>query len=85
MKQRVFDVPKGLSGNVAGYARVSTRGQSLDLQVDALVAAGAVRVFPKYASGATQARSRWKECLEYLQPGNILVVIDLTRARSKHV
>lgn len=79
MQQRVFDVPKGLSGNVVGYARVSTRGQSLDLQVDALVAAGAVKVFQEYASGATQARTRWKECLEYLQPGNILVVNDLTR------
>ena len=79
MEQRVFDVPRGLSGNVVGYARVSTRGQSLDLQVDALVAAGAVRVFQEYASGATQARTRWRECLEYLQPGNILVVNDLTR------
>ena len=79
MEQRVFDVPKGLSGNIVGYARVSTRGQSLDLQVDALVAAGAVRVFQEYASGATQSRTRWKECLEYLQPGNILVVNDLTR------
>jgi DNA invertase Pin-like site-specific DNA recombinase len=79
VEQRVFDVPRGLSGNVVGYARVSTRGQSLDLQVDALVAAGAVRVFQEYASGATQARTRWRDCLEYLQPGNILVVNDLTR------
>lgn len=79
MEQRVFDVPRGMSGNVVGYARVSTRGQSLDLQVDALVAVGAVRVFQEYASGATQARTRWKECLEYLQQGNILVVNDLTR------
>lgn len=47
--------------------------------MDALVAAGAVRVFQEYASGATQTRTRWKECLEYLQPGNILVVNDLTR------
>jgi DNA invertase Pin-like site-specific DNA recombinase len=72
---RVFD----LSNNVIGYARVSTRGQSLDSQVDALVAAGAVRVFQEYASGATQARARWKECLDYLQPGNVLMVADLTR------
>jgi DNA invertase Pin-like site-specific DNA recombinase len=73
--RRIFDV----SGNVIGYARVSTRGQSLDSQVDALVAAGAVRVFQEYASGATQARTRWKECLDYLQPGNVLTVADLTR------
>lgn len=68
-----------MSGNVIGYARVSTRGQSLDSQVDAVVAAGAVRVFQEYASGATQARARWKECLDYLQPGNVLTVADLTR------
>lgn len=68
-----------MSGNVIGYARVSTRGQSLDSQVDALVAAGAMRVFQEYASGATQARTRWKECFDYLQPGNVLTVADLTR------
>jgi DNA invertase Pin-like site-specific DNA recombinase len=70
---------KIVSGNVIRYARVSTRGQSLDSQVDALVAAGAVRVFQEYASGATQMRARWKECLDYLQPGNVLTVADLTR------
>lgn len=75
LKWRLFDV----SGNVIGYARVSTRGQSLHSQVDALEAAGAVRVFQEYASGATQARTRWKECLDYLQPGNVLTVADLTR------
>ncbi|MBT2565098.1 recombinase family protein [Arthrobacter sp. ISL-85] len=75
LKWRLFDV----GGNVIGYARVSTRGQSLDSQVDALVAAGAVRVFQEYASGATQLRARWKECLDYLQPGNVLTVADLTR------
>lgn len=68
-----------MSRNIVGYARVSTRGQSLDSQVDALVAAGAVRVFQEYASGATQARARWKDCLDYLQPGNVLLVADLTR------
>ena len=68
-----------MSRNIVGYARVSTRGQSLNSQVDALVAAGAVRVFQEYASGATQARVRWKDCLDYLQPGNVLLVADLTR------
>ncbi len=68
-----------MSGKVVGYARVSIRGQSLDSQVDALASAGAVRVFLEYASGATQARARWMECLDYLQPGNVLMVADLTR------
>jgi DNA invertase Pin-like site-specific DNA recombinase len=66
-------------GNVIGYARVSTKDQSMISQVDALVGAGAVKVFQEHASGVTQARPRWQACLEYLQPGNVLVVTDLTR------
>jgi hypothetical protein len=46
---------------------------------DSLVAAGAIRVFQEYASGATQARTRCKESLDYLQPGNVLTASDLTR------
>lgn len=67
------------SGNVIGYARVSTKDQSIISQIDALVGAGAVKVFQEHASGVTQARPRWQACLEYLQPGNVLVVTDLTR------
>lgn len=40
---------------------------------------GPYACFQEYASGATQARTRWKECLDYLQPGNVLTVADLTR------
>lgn len=65
--------------HIIGYARVSTKEQSLESQVDALVAAGALKVFQEHASGATQARPQWQTCLEYLQPGNILAVTDLTR------
>lgn len=65
--------------NVTGYARVSTKDQSLESQVGALTAAGAIRVFQEHASGATQVRPGWQACLEYLQPGNTLAVTDLTR------
>lgn len=65
--------------NVIGYARVSTKDQSLESQVDALTAAGAIKVFQEHASGATQVRPGWQACLEYLQPGNTLAVTDLTR------
>ena len=39
-----------------GYARVSTRDQKPDLQVDALKAAGCERVYQDVASGAKTAR-----------------------------
>lgn len=66
-------------GVIIGYARVSTGDQNLEGQRDALQAAGAWRVFEDKASGATQDRPGWRECLEQLQPGNTLLVTDLTR------
>lgn len=66
-------------GNVVGYAKASARGQSLHSQVDALVTAGAVKVFQESVSDAAQAGDQWKNCLDYLQPSNILIVSELTR------
>jgi DNA invertase Pin-like site-specific DNA recombinase len=68
-----------VSSNLIGYARVSTADQNPDLQEDALRRAGAIRIFTDHASGSTQARPAWQQCLEYLQPGNVLVVWKLDR------
>lgn len=62
-----------------GYARVSTTEQSVDLQLDALNEAGCFRIWTDFASGATAERPQWQDCLDHLQPGNILVVNDLSR------
>src|ERR1035441_902312 len=63
-----------------GYARVSTRGQNDDSQIDDLEAAGCERIFTDKASGKLASRPRWDECLAYLRPGDTLVISRLSRA-----
>jgi DNA invertase Pin-like site-specific DNA recombinase len=66
-----------------GYARVSTAEQNLTLQTDALEAAGCERVFVEAASGAQRDRPELERALDYMRPGDTLVVWKLDRlARS---
>ncbi len=64
-----------------GYARVSSVGQSLDVQLDKL--GQCTKVFQEKQSGASDKRPRLKACLEYVREGDTLVVTRLDRlARS---
>lgn len=66
-----------------GYARVSTRDQTLALQLDALHAAGCARVFEETASGAQRDRPQLAAALDDMRAGDTLVVWKLDRlARS---
>src|SRR4029450_12723434 len=66
-----------------GYARVSTQDQHPALQLDALHAAGCVKVFVEQASGAQRERPQLQAALDYARPGDTLVVWKLDRlARS---
>ena len=66
-----------------GYARVSKAdgSQVLDLQLDALKAAGVEenRIYTDRVSGKTENRPGLDACLKALQPGNTLVVWKLDR------
>jgi DNA invertase Pin-like site-specific DNA recombinase len=62
-----------------GYARVSTADQSLELQKDALAAAGCEKVVTDVASGASTARPGLADALEYARKGDTLVVWRLDR------
>ena len=56
-----------------GYARVSTTDQSLDLQIDALKAAGCGTIYSEKLSGAsTESRTALADCLA--QPDDVCPV-----------
>jgi len=64
-----------------GYARVSSVGQSLDVQLDKLKHCD--KIYQEKKSGASGKRPRLEACLEYVREGDTLVVTRLDRlARS---
>jgi len=62
-----------------GYARVSTQDQRLTLQRDALDAAGCDRLFEDRASGAGVRLPARQELLDFVRPGDVVVVWRLDR------
>jgi DNA invertase Pin-like site-specific DNA recombinase len=62
-----------------GYARVSTDDQNLDLQNDALEAAGCERIYRDKVSGARVERPGLKRAFEDIRAGDTLVVWRLDR------
>ena len=62
-----------------GYARVSTQDQNLDLQNDALKAAGCENIYTDKMSGAKTNRPGLEEILGFIRKGDTLVVWKLDR------
>jgi DNA invertase Pin-like site-specific DNA recombinase len=69
-----------------GYARVSTRGQKDDTQVDDLNAYGVDKLFVDHGvSGKHASRPEFDKALAYMREGDVLVITRLSRAmRSLH-
>jgi DNA invertase Pin-like site-specific DNA recombinase len=64
---------------IIGYARISTSEQSTDLQRDALLAAGCIRIFSDEMSGARADRPGLRQALDYVREGDTLAVWRLDR------
>jgi DNA invertase Pin-like site-specific DNA recombinase len=69
---------------IVGYARVSSAGQSLEVQEELLRAAGCDKVFAEKQSGtSTRGREALAAALEFVREGDTFVVARLDRlARS---
>ena len=68
---------------VVAYIRVSSTGQSLEVQQQLMEEFGVDKVFAEKVSGTTQNRSKLQECLSYVREGDTLVITKLDRlARS---
>lgn len=66
---------------MVGYARVSSSGQSLEIELDKLQ--GCDKTFQEKASRLDSKRIQLQACLEYLRQGDTLLVSRLDRlARS---
>jgi len=59
-----------------GYARVSSTGQSLDVQLEKLQDCD--RIFQEKRSGTSLQRPKLEECLAYVRQNDILVVTGVT-------
>ena len=68
---------------IIGYARVSTKDQNLEAQIEALEAAGCKKIFSEKISGKSKKRPELKKLQQQLRPEDIIVVTKLDRlARS---
>jgi|TARA_B110000503_G_C7163136_1_gene420597 DNA invertase Pin-like site-specific DNA recombinase len=68
-----------------GYARVSTKDQVLDLQIDALKQAGCHKIFQEVISGSKSDRPEWLKLISELKRGDTLIIWKLDRmGRSLH-
>ena len=66
-----------------GYARVSSTGQSLEVQLEKLNQAKCDRIYQEKRSGRTADRPEFKSCMNYLREGDTLIITRLDRlARS---
>ncbi len=67
--------------DILGYARVSTEGQNLDRQIDALMAAGVSKkhLYCEKMTGTKSDRPELNRLLAGLETGDTVIIPDLTR------
>lgn len=62
-----------------GYARVSTKDQNLDLQLDALQKENCFKIFKEKISGTKSERPALQDMLNQVRPGDVIIIWKLDR------
>lgn len=77
----MFAKDENFTGELIGYARVSTDDQSLDMQIEALMRAGVPRnnIHAEKISGVSKVRPKLENALKHARRGDIFVVWRLDR------
>lgn len=64
---------------IIGYARVSTKDQNLDRQIDNLTAYGCERIYKEKMTGTRADRPEYQKMLDALREGDTLVIDSFSR------
>jgi len=64
---------------IIGYARVSTKDQNLERQLDELKKAGCEKIFLEKISGTKRNRPEFDKMFDSLRHGDVIIVSELTR------
>jgi len=69
-----------------GYARVSTKEQSLDIQIKALQSAGCKLIYQEKVSGVGRTRPEFEKMMQQIRKDDVLIIWRLDRlARSTKI
>ena len=69
-----------------GYARVSTKEQSLDIQIKALQRAGCKLIYQEKVSGVGRTRPEFEKMMQQIRKDDVLIIWRLDRlARSTRI
>jgi DNA invertase Pin-like site-specific DNA recombinase len=64
---------------IYGYARVSSAGQTLEAQIEALKAAGCEKIYREKKTGRDTDRPQFQKMMAALQPGDLVLTTFLDR------
>jgi len=72
----IYDVEMSMR---IGYARVSTKEQSFDIQMDALLKSGCEKIYQEIVSGSKSSRPILEDMINNVRSGDIVVIYKLDR------